>query len=121
MLARAVQLQTSITLAMSTPGLPAPPSLLSAIAALQALLDSLLALSADLNVKLTLIVDIKTRLEAAGVHVVAFDGDLSTLGSDLQGAVNAHVAGSGHANAVALVTTLSGTWADMSAVLKVTP
>lgn len=121
MAARAVELQVSIALAMATPGLPPPPSLATAIAALAALVADLTSLTATLNVSAGLIADFRTALAAAGVHVVAYDGDLSTLGSQLQAAVNAHTAGTGHANALALVTTDADTWGAMQLVFKVSP
>lgn len=120
MLARAVELQASITLAMATPGLPPPPSIAGAIAALNALLADLTAMSVDLNAKLDGIVAFQTLLAGAGVHVIATDGALSGIGADIQGCVNTSV-GSGHANAIALITTDALTWSKMSAVFKVTP
>lgn len=121
MLARAQALLDSITLSMTTPGLPAPPSLATAIAALEALIAQLSAITLGLNAQLNIIVNFQTLLAAAGIHVIAYDGDLSTLGTQLQGAVNAHTPGSGHANAVALVTTDTLSWAAMTSVFQVLP
>lgn len=119
LLARAVDLSTALTLALATPGLPPPPTLATAIAELSALVASLLAMSADLASKLSLITSTQASLAAAGIHVVAFSGDASALGSEIQGALVGHV--SGTANAVALVTTDSESWSAMGAVLKVSP
>lgn len=121
MLARAVSLQASITLAMATPGLPPPPSLASAILALQALLEALQTMVITLAGQLNAIVSFQALLAQAGVHVIATDGALTSVGTDIQAAINASVGGSGHANALALVTTDSATWTCMSAVFKVTP
>lgn len=121
MLAKAEALVAAITLAMATPGLPSPPSIASAIATLEALLAALTVTVGDLTAKASLIAALRGHLAAAGVHVIAYDGDLSALGADIQSAVTSHVGASGHANALALVTTVGATWTDMSTVFKVTP
>jgi hypothetical protein len=119
MAARADALVASIALAVATPGLPPPPSIATAIVQLQALVTSLLAMVGSLNAQLTGIVSFQALLAADSVHVVATDGAVANLGADIQSAVGP--VGSGHANALALITTNAATWTAMSAVFKVTP
>lgn len=120
MVDKALALHASLVVAAATPGLPPPPSIASSIATLSALIADLLTMSADLNAKLTAIVAFQSLLAAADLHVMAFDGDRADFGSQLQTLANAHVA-SGHVNALALVTSVGGTWSAMSSVFKVTP
>lgn len=120
MLAQSVALTASIQLALATPGLPPPPSIASSIAALAALVTSLTTMTASLHGKLGIIIDFQTLLAAAGVHVVAYDGAIGSLGTQVQAAVAGPIP-SGHANAIALITTDAATWSAMAHVFKVTP
>lgn len=119
MAARAQALLDAITLAMATPGLPPPPSIDGAILALQALLDALSTMAVNLNAQLGAIVSFQALLARAGVHVVAVDALVGNIGADLQSALGP--VGSGHANALALITTDTLTWSAMAQIFKVTP
>lgn len=121
MAARATFNLGAVQLALATPGLPLSlPDLTAAAVALLALVDALLGTVTDLGVKLALIADFQTLLATAGVHVVAYDGAIGSLGTELQAAVAGPIP-SGHANALALVTTSGATWSAMAQVFKVTP
>lgn len=120
MLARANALVTAITTAIATPGLPPPPSISSAIAALSATVADLTAMTATLNAQLTLITTFQGLLAAAGIEVIAFDGDVSSFATDVGSALLAHIP-SGHCNALVLATADGATWSAMSTVFKVTP
>jgi hypothetical protein len=115
----ATQTLAAINLAIATPGMPPPPSLSAALAILTAQLTALQALVTTMQGQLDIVVAFQTLLAAAGVHVIAYDGDTSSLASDVGGALGP--VGSGHCNALALVTTNGATWTAMSSVFKVTP
>jgi hypothetical protein len=111
----------AIQLALATPGLPLSlPDLTAAAAALLALVAALLSTVTGINARLDLLVAFRGLLTAAGVHVVAYDGAIGALGGELQSAVAAPIP-SGHANALALVTTDAATWSAMAQLFKVTP
>jgi hypothetical protein len=120
MLARANALLASITLAMATPGLPPPPSIASAIAALTALVGDLTTMTATLNTQLSVIVAFQALLAAAGIEVIAYDGAVGSFGSEVSAALLAHIP-TGHCNALTLATADGATWTAMSTVFKVTP
>jgi len=120
MLSRAEALVTSITLAIATPGLPPPPTIATAIAALTATVVDLTAMTAALAAQLNVIVDFQTLLPVAGVTAIAFDGDVSVFTSEVGSVLLTHIP-SGHCNALVLATTSAGTWNAMSSVFKVTP
>lgn len=120
MLSKANALVASITLAIATPGLPPPPTIATAIAALTAQIADLTTMTAALSAQLTVITDFQALLAAAGVEAVAYDGDVSTFGSQVQAALTAHIP-SGHINAITLATSSGTTWTAMSNVFKVTP
>lgn len=120
MLAKAEALVVSITLAIGTPGLPPPPSIATAIAALTATVADLVAMTAALNAQLSVITAFQSQLAAAGIEVIAHDGDVSTFGAQVQPLLTSHIP-SGHINALVLATSNSATWAAMSNVFKVTP
>lgn len=120
MLSRAEALVTSITLAMVTPGLPPPPTIATAIAALTATVVDLSAMTAALAGQLSVIVGFQSLLTAASIDAIAFDGDVSAFTADVGAVLSAHIP-SGHCNALVLATTDSGTWDAMSGVFKVSP
>lgn len=120
MLSRANALVSAITLAIATPGLPPPPSIATAIAALSAQIADLTTMTAALNVQLTTILSFQSFLAAAGIEVIAFDGDVSTFASDVGAALIAHIP-TGHCNALVLATASGATWSAMGNVFKVTP
>jgi hypothetical protein len=111
----------AVQLALATPGLPLSlPDLTAAAAALLALVGELLGTAASISAQLSLLAGFRALLATAGVHVVAYDGAIGSLGSELQSAVATPIP-SGHANALALVTTSGATWSAMSQVFKVSP
>lgn len=118
MFTQANDLVASISLAINTPGLPPPPSIATTIAALQAFVVELEAMVTALHAHMQIIVGFQTLLGTAGVHVLAFDGAIGALGSELQAAIAGPIP-SGHANAIALVTTSGATWTAMSQIFKV--
>lgn len=120
MLIKAQALVLSITLAIATPGLPPPPSIATAIVALAATIADLVAMTAALNVQLSVITAFQSQLAAAGIEVIAHDGDVSTFGAQVQALLSAHIP-TGHINALTLATADGATWAAMSNVFKVTP
>lgn len=120
MLTRANALVSAITLAIATPGLPPPPSISSAIAALSATIADLTTMTAALSAQLSVITTFQGFLTAAGIEAIAFDGDVSTFAGDVGGALVAHIP-TGHCNALTLATANGATWASMSSVFKVTP
>lgn len=120
MLTQAVALQASIALAIATPGLPPPPSIATAIAALAALVTSLEAMTVALEVKLDAIVTFQGLLTTAGVHVVAFDGPIAQLGTEVSGALASPIP-SGNAHALVLATTSGAAWSAMTQVFRVNP
>jgi hypothetical protein len=108
--------------AQITLGLPAP-SLASQLAALEALIAGLKGKIVGLEAQLALITQFQTALGAAGVHLVAFEGELAALGPEV-GARLASVPGVGPldaCNALTILTTLPATWAALASILKVTP
>lgn len=121
MLARAVQLQAAMTLAINTPGLLPPPSIATSILALLALIEALLAVVDGINVNLTAAVNIQTLLATAGIHVIARTGTIGTVGADIQSIVTSDVGIAGNANALALVTTTGAAWTGITQVFRVTP
>lgn len=121
MLVQANALVTSITLAMSFPGMPPPPSLGTAITALAALVAELTALYAPLSVRLSAIVAFESLLTTAGVHAVASDGYVDDLGAGIDGALATPIPDGTFIKALTLVTTSPATWDAMAAVFKVTP
>jgi hypothetical protein len=120
MLAKAQALVVSITLAIATPGLPPPPTIATAIAALSATIGDLVTMTAALNAQLTVITTFQAQLAAAGVEVVAFSGTRNNFGTEVQTELNAHLPNT-TVNGVALVTADGATWTAMSNVFKVTP
>lgn len=120
MLARAQATLASMQLAIATPGLPPPPSIATAIAALAALVSSLTATIGSINAQLGAVVGFQTLLARAGVHVVAFESAAGNVGAELQSAINTPIP-SGTARGVMLVTTSGTTWGVMQQVFRVTP
>lgn len=107
---------TSIQAALSL-GLPVPDISMQ-IAIVAGIVADLLATLAQVNVQLGVLATLEGVLNSGSIAAYAFDGALNALGSELGAAVG----GSGaHANALALVTTDSASWAALSAVLKVAP
>lgn len=123
MLVKANALAAQIGIAIATPGLPPPPSLSTAIAALTALLTDLTTAITDINGKLTAMAAFQTLMANAGVHVITYDGPRSNFGGDVQGQINANVPGSGATFTwgIALLTTTSATQAAMAQVFRVSP
>lgn len=120
MLTRANALVASITLAIGTPGLPPPPSIATSIAALLSAVTDLTAMTAALNAQLSVITAFQGFLAAAGVEVIAFDGNSTSFGAEVGAALVAQIPG-GHCNAITLATANGATWTAMSSVFKVTP
>lgn len=119
MQARAVANLASITLAISTPGLPPPPSILTAIAALLEQVEALLAMMVTLSDGLTLLADFQALLGEAGLHVIAYSGAAGSFGAETQPLVSTHAPGT--TQALILATTEAATWSAMTQVFKVTP
>lgn len=106
---------TSIQAALSL-GLPVP-DISAQIALVAAIVADLLATVAQVNTQLSILGSLEAALSAdASIAAYAFDGPRNALGSELSAAVGG---GTGHANALALVTTDSASWIALSAVLKV--
>lgn len=120
MLTKASALVGALTIAIGTPGLPPPPSIATAIAALAATVADLTAMTAALDAQLTVILTFQGFLTAAGIEVIAFDGDVSVFGSEVGGELVTHIP-TGHCNALTLATVNGATWDAMAAVFQVTP
>lgn len=122
-----VQLQT---LANMTAGINAqialgvpPPSILGQIEAINALIASLQLQVAELDAQLAIITSFQAALEAAGVHLVAYDGPAGSFGVEVQGELNTApgLAPSDACNAIAFLTTSPATWAALASILKTEP
>jgi hypothetical protein len=99
------------------------PSLAMQLLKIQALIAELQGKIGGLELHLELIADFQTALGAAGVHLVAFEGELAAFGPEV-GARLASVPGVGPldgCNAVTLLTTVPETWAALASIFKVTP
>jgi hypothetical protein len=100
-------------------GLPAP-SISAQIAAVLALIASLLATVSTVNAALGTVVAFEGLLASAGVHVFAFAGTTSALGTELDASVSGTTL-AGASSAIILATDVSGTWSAMGQIFKVTP
>lgn len=108
--------------AQITLGLPAP-SLATQIAGLEELITALKGKIVGLEAQLELIADFQTALGAAGVHLVAYEGDLAAFGPEV-GARLASMPGVGPldgCNGLALLTTVPATWAALASIFRVAP
>jgi hypothetical protein len=108
--------------AQITLGVP-PPSLASQLAALAALIASLQGQVASLTAQLSIITAFQGSLASAGVHLVAFEGPVSSFGGDVTARLSS-VPGLGPldaCHAISLLTTVPATWVALGKILKVTP
>lgn len=82
--------------------------------------EAIAALIADLNTQLDQIMAAAgLSIPDGALSVYVFDGSSSTIGAELQVAVNASLPGApGHANALILVTTSPSDWAAAEEVFK---
>ena len=114
---------TGITAAISL-GLPVP-DISAQIALILALIAALEAAISTINTQLSTIVALQGFLASAGLHAWHYSGAASGLGAAMTTALVAGVpSGSGAAanvDGLILVTEIAGTWASVSATMKVTP
>ena len=110
-------INASITL-----GVP-PPSILGQIANVAALVASLQGQVASLEAQLSIITAFQASLAAAGVHLVAYAGPVSSFGVEVQARLAAApgLSPSDVCNALAFLTTVPATWAALATILKTTP
>jgi hypothetical protein len=99
-----------------------PPSILGQIANVAALVASLQDQVASLEAQLAIIVSFQSALTAAGVHLVAYAGPVSSFGAEVQGRLlAAGIPPADACNAIAFLTTVPATWAALATILKTEP
>jgi|WetSurMetagenome_2_1015567.scaffolds.fasta_scaffold00291_10 hypothetical protein len=84
------------------------------------------SISAQLTIIDALLVELRAKLDlllaipfaTAGVYAYAYDGQTSSLGTELSAAIGTET---GHSNALVLVVKESVVWNDFSMVFKVSP
>jgi len=104
-------------------GLPIP-DIAAQIAAVTALVNSLLATLNTINANLNLINAFLSLLNEPGVHMYHFSGTTNNLGAEIAAATSGGFpggAGTDATEALLIGTSVPGTWAAITQIMKVTP
>jgi len=116
-IAIAQQLIVGLTAALSA-GIT-PPSIDAQIAIIQARVAALLAIIASINANLQIVINTKSLLDAAGLFVYIYNGQVDQFGPEFTTELSGGVGGgpTQQCNAMVMLTTTPATWTALSGLM----